>query len=216
LVLGRLLGLVHPDPERYLPMPMPQRKQLAGQRFGRLIAEVWVPGALRKGAWRCVCDCGQAKLASSTHLTKGVVTSCGCLRPKHGGKGTRAYSIWRWIIGRCAQRGHKNWSDYGGRGIGLCDRWMRFENFLADMGQPEPGATIERRDNDGNYEPENCYWATRKAQARNTRRSIVITFDGRTQSLAAWAEEFGANYWLIHSRHKAGWAPERIFKDLLR
>lgn len=118
---------------------------------------------------------------------------------------------------RCTRRTHKNWGDYGGRGIGVCERWNRFQGFIADMGQPPAGATLERRDNARGYEPSNCYWATRKQQARNTRRSILITHAGRTQSLAAWAEELGANYWTLYTRHKKlGWPAERLFADLLR
>jgi len=186
-----------------------RRKELTGQRFGKLIVEGW-----QDGAWRCRCDCGNTRRSFSTHLLEGRNTSCGCARPKHGGKGTRAFSIWQGMLDRCRRREHKNWAEYGGRGIIVCERWKSFENFLADMGEPPPGATIERRDNDGHYSPGNCHWATRKAQARNTRRSILITHGDRTQSLAAWAEEFGANYWLLHSRHKLGWTPERMFADL--
>lgn len=206
--MGGIMGTVCSTTERHLHM---RRKQLTGQRFGKLLVQCW---DFKAGAWACLCDCGRTRLAPSDRLLTGRNTSCGCARPKHGGKGTRAFSIWQGMLGRCRNRRHKNWADYGGRGIIVCERWQRFENFLADMGQPGQGATIERRDNAGNYEPGNCFWADRRTQARNTRRSIVITHAGKTQSLAAWAEELGANYWLLHSRHKLGWAPERMFADL--
>lgn len=195
---------------------MPQRKSLLGQRFGRLVVESWAPGELRDGAWLCRCDCGGEKLVPSNRLTRGVVISCGCFRPKHGGKGTRIYAIWLGIIARCTNPKHKNWSDYGGRGIKLCAEWRRFERFRDDMGQPPAGATIERRDNDGNYQPGNCYWATRKAQARNTRRSAVVTYGGRSQTIAAWAEELGVSEWRLYSRRRMGWSDERILGDLVR
>src|ERR1700722_7974173 len=103
-------------------MQMPQRKQLLGRRFGSLQVESWEPGIKRDGAWLCRCDCGLTKHATSNHLLAGGVLSCGCLRPKHGGKGTRVYAIWQGVIGRCTRKSHKNWSDYGGRGISICER----------------------------------------------------------------------------------------------
>lgn len=196
-------------------MPMSQRKDLIGHRFGNLVVREWVPRE-RGGAWRCACDCGGEHIATSNHLTAGRIISCGCVRPKHGGKGTRGYNVWRSMLGRCTQQNNQDWKDYGVRGISICQRWLKYPDFIADMGQPPAGGTIERRDNDGNYEPGNCFWASRKTQARNTRRSIVIEYRGRSQTLAAWAEEFGVNYWKLHSRYKLGWTSERMFADLLR
>lgn len=212
--MGFILGRLRSTSIRPLQLPMSQRIDLTGQRFGSLTVQEWVPGALRDGAWRCACACGGAHLASGSHLRRGVVLSCGCLRPKHGGKGTAAYRAWQSMLRRCTDSGHKDWPDYGGRGITVCDRWRSFSAFLADMGQPASGATIERCDNARGYEPGNCEWASRKAQARNTRRNIVIEYRGRSQCLAAWADELGVNYWKLHSRHKAGWSAERMFADL--
>lgn len=193
-----------------------RRAELSGQRFGRLVVEAWVPGAGRDGAWLCRCDCGGAHLASSNHLNSGRVLSCGCLRPRHGGKGTRAYGVWLSMKRRCTEPTDISWPYYGARGITVCERWKSFPEFLADMGTPPAGLTIERIDNNGNYEPGNCRWATRKEQARNTRRSIMVTFEGRTQSLPAWAEELGISYWKLHTRYKKlGWTPERMFSDVM-
>ena len=195
---------------------MPRRPNLEGQRFGQLVVQCWQPDAKRDGAWLCRCDCGNTHVATSNHLTSGRILSCGCLRPKHGGKGSRAYGIWQGMLARCTCESNRDWKDYGGRGIAVCERWRKFPDFLADMGEPPPAGTIERRDNSGNYEPGNCYWASRTVQARNTRRTILITYDGRTQSLAAWAEELDVSYWKLHSRYKLGWTSERIFEGLLR
>lgn len=187
---------------------MSRRKEIVGLRFGRVIVIEWVPGAKRDGAWRCRCDCGNERLATSNHLLAGRIVSCGCVRPKHGGKGTRAYTAWRCMLVRI----DRDWPAYGGRGISVCERWRSFPAFVADMGQPEAGATLERIDNDRGYEPGNCRWATRKEQARNTRRTVRVTFRGRQQSLAAWAEEFGIKYWTLYARYRAGWSPERMLQ----
>lgn len=190
---------------------MSPRKELLGERFGKLVVVEWVAGARRDGAWRCRCDCGGERFATSNHLLTGRNTSCGCVRPQHGGKRTQAYRAWRAMHNRVAYD-----SNYSERGIVICDRWRSFEHFRSDMGEPPAGGTLERIDNDAGYEPGNCRWATRVEQARNTRRTLRIEFDGREQSLAAWAEEFGANYWTLYGRHKLGWSPERMFGDLVR
>ena len=193
---------------------MSRRKNLEGQRFGRLSVQFWQKSEKRDGAWQCKCDCGRIHFATSNHLCSGKVLSCGCLRPRHGGKGSRAYAIWQGMLARCTCETNRSWKYYGGRGIIVCDRWKDFRIFLSDMGAPPTGGTIERRNNNGNYEPGNCHWASRTVQARNTRRSILIAYSDRTQSLSAWAAEFGVNYWRLHARYKLGWTPERMFGDI--
>lgn len=101
---------------------------------------------------------------------------------------------------RCCKPTKSNYEFYGGRGIKVCERWMTFENFYEDMGDPPPGCTLDRIDTDGHYEPGNCRWATRKEQANNTRRNVLLTLAGRTQTLTQWSEEVGLKVGTLWSR----------------
>lgn len=157
--------------------------------------------------WVCVCNCGKEFLASSSNLPNGI-HSCGCLRlksiTKHGQSGpamTREYRTWAAMKARCENPHHDSFNRYGGRGITVCERWRdSFESFLEDMGRCPPKMTIDRKDNNGNYEPNNCRWATRREQARNTSKTKLIRFNGITMPLIAWAESLGMNPVTLHSR----------------
>ncbi len=110
---------------------------------------------------------------------------------------------------RCsANPGRPDHDNYAGRGIRVCERWERFEHFLADMGERPPGMTLERKDVNGNYEPGNCRWATRREQANNTRLTPFVTARGRTMSMADWARETGIGFTTIRQRILRGWDPE--------
>ena len=148
------------------------------------------------------CTCGSERTRELGHIVSGNSTSCGCRRSKqlaarnktHGKSGTREHQIWKAMHKRCNNQNDLAYTRYGGRGISVCLRWSGlsgFANFLSDMGLAFSEATIERSDNEGNYEPKNCRWASHKQQNRNKRSNLNVTHRGRTQCLAAWAEEKG-------------------------
>lgn len=119
------------------------------------------------------------------------------------------YFAWHAMMSRCYRKYHQSYRNYGARGITVCSRWHSYENFLADMGRrPSTQHSLDRIDNDGNYEPDNCRWATYKEQQRNKRTSAHITIDGRTQTVSDWADEMGVSRNRIQSRINIGWDPK--------
>lgn len=132
-------------------------------------------------------------------------------RVMHGDSQSAEYKIWGGILSRCNNPRHTPYPFYGGRGIRVCDRWLQYENFLADMGRrPSPKHSIDRIDNDGDYAPENCRWAVMSEQWRNTRRTRLVSFRGKTQCLKDWATELGINYSTLHTRiTRYGWPVQR-------
>ena len=160
-----------------------------GQRFGRLVV-IRVHEKSHSGhlQWQCMCDCGNETIATGTNLVSGNTSSCGCLREEkrfttlltHGhtsGRGrSRTYGCWRNMKTRVLNKEGKDYKYYGARGITICDRWMKFKNFLEDMGEAPEDLTLERLDNDGNYCKENCRWATHTRQGRN-RRNVRLSME---------------------------------------
>ena len=131
-----------------------------------------------------------------------------------GGRRTAEYAAWIHMIQRCNNPSNPRFQDYGGRGIRVCERWEEFSNFIHDMGlRPSTGHSIERINNDGNYEPNNCRWATRKQQGSNKRNNTNITCDGVTQTIAAWADQLGVSQQKLRHRVKKGWSHERTVKE---
>jgi hypothetical protein len=186
---------------------------LTGQRFGRLVALK----RTEDGRWLCNCDCGGINTVRTGDLRNGQTSSCGCLArelsskraTKHGMRYTPEYQAWVDMIQRCTNPKHEYYKNYGGRGITVCKRWLKFENFYADMGsKPTLDHSLERKKNNLGYSPENCIWDTRPAQANNMRSNRLITLDGFTQTLAQWCEELSLKYDPILKRLCAGWTPE--------
>ncbi len=156
-------------------------KMASGQRYGRLTAICFEDRGVRGAArWKFRCDCGSDVVVYANRARTGSTKSCGCLRAQntvlmgkqktHGYTGTPTYVSWERMLSRCRNPNSDRYSDYGGRGISVCERWIKFENFLADMGERPADKTLDRYpNNDGNYEPTNCRWATAKQQALNRR-----------------------------------------------
>ena len=171
----------------------------------------------KRKRWITLCSCGSEKSVAARHLRVGATKSCGCLLAEnktgetHGLSHVPEYKIWDGMICRCTQPSQESWKDYGGRGIKVCDRWRNsFEAFYADLG-PRPSSIhcIERNDNDGNYEPCNCRWATRKEECRNRRSSKRITIKGVTKTLVEWTEVYNIAYKPVLLRiNRRGWDPE--------
>lgn len=151
---------------------MPALINMAGKKFARLTV---IEKSSRRNStgsvfWRCQCQCGSEIETSGTSLRNGTTRSCGCLHTTHGMTLTPEYRVWRSMHQRCSNPNHVRYGNYGGRGISVCERWSRFENFFADMGPRPTGLTLERINNAEGYAPDNCKWATWSEQNLNRRR----------------------------------------------
>lgn len=199
-------------------------KDVAGQRFGRLVALEPV-GRTKAGyiIWRCKCDCGNEKEVSIKDLGRGT-SSCGCyskevhdkIRTKHGKSRSRIYCVHTAMMMRCYNPNTCEYQNYGGRGIEVCDEWHDFETFCKwamENGYDENSAqhkdcTLDRINVNGNYEPSNCRFVAMKTQQRNKRSNVMITYNGETHCMSEWAEIAGLKYVTFCHRLKAGWSME--------
>ena len=198
------------------------RVDLLGQRFGCLVVQSLAGSKNQQIHWNCLCDCGKTTVICTRQLNCGQTTSCGCYGMErrraatlasnrtHGKSRTPIYEAWFNMIRRCENESHKSFKHYGARGIKVCDAWHSFEAFYADMGdRPSDVHTIDRKDNDGNYEPSNCRWATQSEQARNRRNSRFLTIFGETKTVIAWSEDVRCQvgYDAFYARVYEGWHP---------
>lgn len=197
-------------------------KDMTGQRFGRLyvIAFDHLDEVNGLAYWRCICDCGKEVVVRGNCLRTGESRSCGCLARElssirnstHNCRNTRLYHTWIDMKQRCMNPNQPDYPRWGGRGITVCESWLKsFDNFkewAIENGYTDT-LTIDRIDNDGNYCPENCRWATLEDQANNRRNSKLIEFNGEIHSETQWSRLLGGNRNLVHARLKKGWSIEK-------
>jgi hypothetical protein len=202
-------------------------EDLTGKVFGRLTVQAFagymMSGSQKIAAWTCQCLCSNLVVAQARYLKNGMTQSCGCYKidqtkksnTTHGHRSNNTYdvpeySVWAGMLRRCYNTHEKSYPRYGGRGIFVCERWKTsFEAFYEDMApRPSPHHSLERINNDLGYSKENCIWATNVTQARNKRNNTLLTFNDRTQCLAAWAEELGMKQHTLICRLRRGWTVE--------
>jgi hypothetical protein len=188
-----------------------------GDRFTRLIVVSFSHKHKGQSFYNCLCDCGNKLAVRKDALFHGRTKSCGCygreqrvLRSRtHGLSGsTPEYQAWAHMLRRCHTSSTKGYENYGGRGITVCERWRKsFENFLADMGfRPSDKHSLDRINNNDNYEPSNCRWVKQDVQNNNTRRNIQITYNGETLTETQWRKKLGFGRGVIGFRIRSGWS----------
>lgn len=201
-------------------------RNLTGEKFGRLTVLKYIgKSKTHQKLWLCKCECGNEKITTTAYLSSGDTKSCGCLSKErsrffyselnktHGMTNTRLYRKWRGIIDRCYNVKTNGYKNYGGRGIKVCDEWkkdyMNFYNWAYKTGYKD-GLTIDRINNDGDYEPNNCRWLTVKEQCNHKRNNHLLTYNGMTYTLKQWSEKLNISYSTIKGRSLKGWNNEEI------
>jgi len=194
-------------------------KNEVGNTYGRLtVLSFSHMNSDKKACFVCKCSCGNTTIVAGKSLRSGHTVSCGCYKLEviansnrsHGdcsGGKTKEYFTWRGIIGRCEDVNNKNYNLYGGRGIKVCKRWRTsYANFLHDMGRKKPGYTIERINQNGDYKPSNCRWATMKEQNNNRRNNHILEHNGERLTVAQWSDKLGVRQITLLMRVRRGWS----------
>ena len=190
-----------------------QVHDLTGQQFGKLTVICRV-GSNKRGRamWKCVCECGRTSIVVGTNLISGKTHSCGCLSRKHGkARKERLYNIWVGMRQRCRDKNSKDYKRYGGRGIAVCPSWEDYRTFRdwAMSSGYEDTLTIDRIDSNGNYEPNNCRWASYKEQNNNLRSNVMVIYEEEEMTMKQLAEKVGMSYTLLKQRLSRGWTVEK-------
>jgi hypothetical protein len=198
----------------FIPFPKHSRfHDLTGQQFARLTVRGLVGFKWRNAVWLCLCECGKEVEVKAGQIVNGRTKSCGCYKAEtvskrfktHGNTESAAYKAWCNMKTRCENLSRRTYHRYGGRGITICARWLNsFENFYADMGDPPARHSLDRKENDGNYCPENCKWSTNKQQTNNTSRCRFVTIDGIKMTVTQAAERYGVSQFTIYGRMNRG------------
>lgn len=182
---------------------------LTGKKFGRLTVLSRADVNYNRTKWNCLCECGTEKIILGCHLKTGKTISCGCssrdrigkLNLTHGMSKSRIYNVWANIKTRCYNNRCKSYKNYGGRGITMCDEWNldfdKFYNWAMKNGYDDK-LSIDRIDVNGNYQPDNCRWATHKEQSNNTRRTIKVKYNNTLYSMKELSEMFNIKYWTMY------------------
>lgn len=201
---------------------MGQLIDLIGKKFTRLLVIKRV-GRTKdySPTWLCLCDCGKQMITSTHNLRNKNTRSCGCLRlevvSSHKMSRSKIYCVWHTMLQKCNNPNNLQYKNYGGRGIKVCKRWMKFENFYKDVGNPPfPRAQIDRINNGKGYFPDNWRWATNKINSRNKRNNIIINYNNKKQCLIEWSEETGIKASVISVRLKRGWSIKKALTTPVR
>lgn len=194
------------------------RKDLTGKRYGKLqVLRELNKRHKNHRVYLCLCDCGTKLEIPHNQLNGNLRSSCGCGGRKHSMSYTKFYYCWHRMRQRCQVPTNAAYRHYGGRGITVCVRWQKFENFYADMFPTyTEGKSIDRINNDKGYSQQNCRWATMKEQINNRRNTRFITHNGETKSVSEWASLHGLAVSVLGQRFKRGDKGERLFRPLSR
>ena len=200
-------------------------EDIIGKKFGKLTVIRFIEKKTLNNRpryfYECKCECGNIVIREKSNLREGKMSSCGCypagkMNAKHGlwSYDNKLYGVWQTMKARCFRQNCHKYKDYGARNVTVCDEWKNdfkaFNDWAFANGYKE-GLSIERIDNDGNYEPSNCKWITKEAQAKNKRSNVFIEFNNERHCLAEWARLLNINYKLLHQRLKNGWSIEKAF-----
>lgn len=190
--------------------------KLEGQRFGRLTVVERAEVNKKRSHWLCICDCGNQTIVLGSLLMNGNTKSCGCgkyIHPGQGLRGTPLYSTWYGMKQRCYYKKAIKYKNYGGRGIQVCDEWRNDPKAFCDWAIAngwEKGLSLDRIDNDGNYEPANCRWISQKEQCNNRGNNVLLTHDGQIHTIPEWSKLTGLSETTIRGRVASGWGHDKV------